>query len=172
MTILDQIRGNDITDLHLHDVPESYFEESKELIDALKENKSLESVRMDKDFIACLFGEDRDDLLGQLGKLPNLKEVNLGDVGVMVQVLTNLVTDAKGLRELTLECVVMQGIQDHFDILETVFHQHTGLKDFQMNDCVSAIEGIDMEKIMKAGKSFNPTIISDPTQVKQGAIAA
>jgi hypothetical protein len=64
MTILDQIRANDITDLHLYNLPDSYFDESKELIDALKENKSLESVRFDKDFIACLFGRERGELLG------------------------------------------------------------------------------------------------------------
>jgi hypothetical protein len=138
----------------------------------LKENTSLESVRLDKDFIACLFGRERGELMGQLAKLPNLKEVHLGDLGLMVQVLTNLVNEAKGLRELTLERVVLQGIQQDFDMLETALHQHTGLKNFQMNGCIAAHEGIDIETILKAGKSFKTTNIKDPAQVKEGAIAA
>jgi hypothetical protein len=107
-----------------------------------------------------------------LAKLPNLNEVTFGDLGLMVQVLTNLVKDAKGLRELTLERVVLQGIQEDFDMLETALHQHTGLKDFQLNDCIAAHEGIDIEIIIKAGKSFKTTNINDPAQVKEGAIAA
>jgi hypothetical protein len=91
----------------------------------------------------------------------------------LVQVITKLVKDSKGLTAMTLERVIMQGVQEDFDTFETALHQHAGLKDFQMNECAASNEGIDMEKIMKAGKSVNTTNISDPgAQVKKGAIVA
>jgi hypothetical protein len=84
----------------------------------------------EKDFIACLFGRERGELLGQLAKLPNLKEVALGDLGLMVRVLTDLVKDAKGLWELTLERVVLQGIQEKKKTLK--YPSRLVLPPFQM----------------------------------------
>jgi hypothetical protein len=172
MTIVDQIRANDLTDLNLCKVPKEYCRGLKQLVEALRVNKSLESVRFDKDFLACVYGRERGELLEQVAKLPKLKAVTLGDTGLLVQVITKLVKDSKGLTAMTLERVVMQGVQEDFDTLETALHQHTSLKVFHMNECVASNEGIDMEKIMKAGKSVNTTNISDPAQVKKGAIAA
>ena len=41
-----------------------------------------------------------------------------------------------------------------------------------MNDCIASNDGIDTDKIVKAGKNINTTSISDPAQVKSSAIAA
>jgi hypothetical protein len=43
------------------------------MIAALKTNTSITSIRFDKDFIGCVFGNDRGKLLDLVAKLPNLK---------------------------------------------------------------------------------------------------
>ena len=172
MTILDQIKSNEITSLHLSNDPEDYFDETKVLITALESNTSLEEIIFDKDFIACVYGNERGHLLEQIAKLPNLKTVRLGDAGLLVDALTNLVNNAKGLRSFTLEHLVLQGVQKDFDALESALMQHNNLKEFNMNDCIASNDGIDTDKIVKAGKNINTTSISDPAQVKSNAIAA
>jgi hypothetical protein len=169
MTIIEEISSNDITDLHLSDVPEEYFEETKELIKALSTNESLESVTFDKDFLSCVFGKDRGLLLSQVSKLPKLKEVTLGDAGLLIGIIEDMVKDAKELRSMTLERVIMQGIQSDFDSLEAALHAHKGIKEFIMTDCLPSNEGINMEKLLDTGKN---TTIDDPAQSKKSAIAA
>jgi hypothetical protein len=142
------------------------------MIDALKDNTSIESIHFDKDFIGCVFGRERGELLNQVAKLPNLKEVLLGDAGLMVQVIVTLLKDTKDLKKITLHHLVMQGTQKDFDGLEAALYQHGSLKDFQMEDCVASNEDIEMEKIMNAGKNFNTSSIDKPIHSKKSAIAA
>jgi hypothetical protein len=172
MTIIEEIRTNQVVDLHLNDVPKEYFAEISEMIAALKDNTSIESIKFDKDFIACVFGKERGELLDQVAKLPNLKEVSLGDAGLMVEVIVTLLKNAKSLRKISLHRLVMQGTQKDFDGLEAALYQHGVLKDFQMEECVPSNENVDMEKIMNAGKNFNTTSIDTPVQAKKSAIAA
>jgi hypothetical protein len=172
MTIIEDICSNQVVDLHLQDVPAEYFGETSELIAALKDNTSIETIRFDKDFIACVFGKERGEVLDQVAKLPNLKEVHLGDAGLMVEAIVTLLKNAKSLRKISLHRLVMQGTQKDFDGLEATLYQHGALKDFQMEDCVASNDNIDMGKIMNAGKNFNSTSIDDPTHSKNSAIAA
>ena len=172
MTIIEDIRANQVVDLHLNDIPKAYFGKTSEMIAALTDNTSIESIRFDKDFIGCIFGDDRGKLLDQVAKLPNLREVFLGDAGLMVEVIVTLLKNAKSLRKITLHRLVMQGTQKHFDGLEAALYQHGSLKDFQMEECMASNEDIDMKKIMNAGKNFNTSSIDDPTHSKKSAIAA
>jgi hypothetical protein len=172
-TIIEDIRANQVVDLHLNAVPKEYFGKISEMVAALKDNTSIESIQFDKDFIGCVFGKGRGELLNQVAKLPNLKEAFLGDAGLMVQVIVTLLKDAKGLKKITLHRLVMQGTQKDFDGLEAALYQHASLKDFQMNECVASNEDIDMEKIMNAGKNFSTTsMIDNPVHSKKSAIAA
>jgi hypothetical protein len=172
MTIIEEIRANQVVDLHLNDVPAEYFGEISELIAALEDNTSIESIQFDKDFIGCVFGKGRGELLNQVAKLPNLKEVFLGDAGLMVDAIATLLKNVKGLKKMTLHRLVMQGVQKDFDVLEAVLYQHGSMKDFQMEECEAANEDIDLEKIMNAGKKFNASSIDKPIHSKKSAIAA
>jgi hypothetical protein len=172
MTIIEEIRANQVVDLHLDADPEEYFGETSEMIAALKDNTSIESIQFDKDFIGCIFGSERGELLNQVAKLPNLKEVVLGDAGLLVDAIAALLKNTKGLKKMSLHRLVMQGVKKDFDGLEAALYQHGSLKDFQVEDCVASNENIDMEKIMKAGEKFNATSINDPTHDKKSAIAA
>ena len=173
MTIIEDIRANQVVDLHLkNDIPKAYFKETSKMVDALTDNTSIESVQFDKDFIGCVFGNERGELLNQVAKLPNLKEVFLGDAGLMVDAIATLLKNAKGLKKMSLHRLVMQGIEKDFNGLEAVLYQHGSLKAFEMDDCVASNEYIDMEKIMNAGKNFNASSIDDPTHSKKSAIAA
>jgi hypothetical protein len=172
MTILDEIRSNTITTLHLSSVPEDYFAETNELVSALEGNTSLEDVIFDKDFLSCVYGSERGHILDAVGDLKNIHEVQIADVCLMVNVLTQFVSSAKGLRSFTLERMVLQGVQSDFDDLESALLQKTGLKTFHINDCITANVGIDLEKVINAGKSINAMTISSPNQVKSSAIAA
>jgi hypothetical protein len=172
MTIIEEICANEVVNLHLKGVPAEYFGETSEMIAALTDNTSIESIQFDKDFIACVFGKERGELLNQVAKLPNLKEVFLGDAGLMVEIIITLLKNAKNLKKISLHRLVMQGTQKDFDGLEAVLYQHGSLKDFQMEDCVASNESIDMEKIMTAGKNFNTSSIDKPTHSKKSAIAA
>jgi hypothetical protein len=172
MTIIEEIRANQVVDLHLNDVPEDYFAETNEMIAALKDNTSIESIKFDKDFIACVFGRERGEILDQVARLPNLKEVFLGDAGLMVDAIVTLLKNAKGLKKISLHRLVLQGIEKDFEGLEATLYQHGSLKDFQMEDCVASNEDVDIEKIMNAGKNFNTTSIDKPIHSKKSAIAA
>jgi hypothetical protein len=172
MTIIEEIHANQVVNLHLNAVPAEYFGETSEMIAALKDNTSIESIQFDKDFIACVFGRERGELLNQVAKLPNLKEVFLGDAGLMVEIIVTFLKDAKSLKKISLHRLVMQGTQKDFDGLEAVLYQHGSLKDFQMEDCVASNEDIDMLKIMNAGKNYNTSSIDKPTHSKKSAIAA
>jgi hypothetical protein len=172
MTIIQDISANQVVDLHLNDIPSAYFKETREMIAALKDNTSIESLRFNKDFIGCVLCDDRGKLLDQVTKLPNLKDVFLGDAGLMVEVIVTLLKHANNLRQISLHRLTMQGTQEDFDGLEAALYQHGSLKDFQMDDCVASIEDIDIEKIMNAGKKVRPSSIDDPIHSKKGDIAA
>jgi hypothetical protein len=174
MTILDDIRSNSITTLHLSDVPKTYFAKSHELVAALKENSSLEVVIFDKDFLACVYGRDRGSILDSVAVLPNLQEVVLADTGLLASVISDFVKLVKGLKSFAMERLVLQGIQSDFDDLEMALLQTTGLEQFRLNECVAANEGIDMAKIIKAGTKINVSGMtnSPSAQMKKLAIAA
>jgi hypothetical protein len=173
MTILEDIRSNSITTLHLSDVPKAYFKKTQELVAALKENTSLEVVIFDKDFLACVYGRDRGSILEVVANLPNLREVELADAGLMASAIAEFVKSVKGLKSFALERLVLQGVQSDFNDLEMALLQSTGLEQFRLKECVTAIEGIDMAKIIKAGTKINVNgLANSPTQMKKLAIAA
>ena len=172
MTIIEKIRANKLVYLHLNAVPEEYFGETSEIIAALKDNTSIESIQFDKDFICCVCGRERRELLKQVAKLPNLKDAFLGDACLMVDAIATLLKNAKGLKKISLHRLVMQGIEKDFEGLAVVLHQHASLKGFRIEDCVASNENIDIEKIVHGGKNFIKSIIDKPIHSKVSAIAA
>jgi phosphoribosylformylglycinamidine (FGAM) synthase PurS component len=172
MTIIEEIRANKVVYLHLNAVPEEYFGEISEIIAALKDNTSIESIQFDEDFIGCVFGRDRGKLLNQVAKLPNLKEVFLGDACLMVDAIATMLKSAKCLRKISLHRLVMQGIEKDFEGLAAVLYHHGSLKGFKMEDCVASNEDIDIERITNAGKNFTTSSIDKPIHSKVSAIAA
>jgi len=170
MTIIEEIRANKLVYLHLNAVPEEYFGETSEMIAALRDNTSIESIQFDKDFIGCVFGRERGELLNQVAKLPNLKEVFLGDADLKVDAIATLLKNAKGLKNISLHRLVMQGIEKDFEGLAEILHQHDSLKGFRIEDCVASNENVDIAKMMKvnAEKTCNP----EPVHSKESAIAA
>jgi hypothetical protein len=174
MTILEEICANEIVDLHLSLVPEEYFGETTKMVEALRDNTSIVTVKFDKEFIACIYGIERREILDQLTELPNLKEVFLGDAGLMVDLIAELLGNAKSLRKLSLSHLVLQGAKSDFDALEAAVHRHGSLKEFEMEDCIAPNEDIDITKLVHAaaGKNFKATNIEDPLQAKKSAIAA
>jgi hypothetical protein len=172
MTILDDIRSNTITTLHLSSVPKDYFAETKELVSALEGNTSLEKVIFDKDFLSCVYGSERGHILDAVADLKNIHEVQIADVCLEVNILTQFISSARGLRSFTLERMVLQGVQSDFDDLESELLQSTGVKTFHINDCVTANVGIDLEKVVNAGKSINAMTMSPLNQVESSAITA
>jgi hypothetical protein len=102
MTTLNQIRTNEITDLNLCNLPEDIFDDLTELYAALDQNTTIETVRLDKDFIGYLCNETRSQVLEVIGKLPLLREVHIGDALLMVDGITKMIVQAKNLKCLTL----------------------------------------------------------------------
>jgi hypothetical protein len=172
MAILEGIRANQVVDLHLNAVPEEYFGETSDMTDALKDNTSIESIGFDKDFLACVYGRERGEILDQVAKLPNLKEVFLGDALLRADDIASLLKNAKGLKNISLHHLVLQGTKNDFEGLEAVLYQHGSLKYFQMEDCIAPNEDIDMEKIVNAGKNVNTSSIDKPMHSLTSATAA
>ena len=173
MAILDEIRSNSITTLHLSTDPDDIYGSTKEFVDALEKNESIEEVVFDKDFIACIYGNERGDILEAVALLPNLHSVKLADACLMVSFMSQMTKLAKGLRSFTLDKIVLQGVQSDFDAFEAALMQHGNLKEFHMNDCITANDGLDMEKIVKAGKNITKTSLGEPSkQISKSAIAA
>ena len=178
MSILKEIQDNsiDTIDLVMDPDSEEYGGVFQDLVTALKSSTSITSISLKKDFLGALFGRDRIAILQAVGAMPNIQEIELGDAGVMVDAIAVLAKSARSLRKLTLHNLILQGIQQDFDILEAALHAHGSLKEFEMSDCLPAIPDIDIDKINLAGKGHAKQTKLDrpptPPSRTRGAIAA
>ena len=147
MTILEDIKNNKIETLHLEDAPTEYFSTPKEFVDAMAVNTSITKVSFEKDFIACLKGDDRAAVVSAVGNLPNVEKVELKDSLLMVGIcVTNLVKNAKKLELLSMEKCVLQGLDEDFEALHEAIKGSSSVKDLKIKACTPTGEDVDLNK--------------------------
>uniref|UniRef100_A0A7S3L2E1 Uncharacterized protein n=1 Tax=Amphora coffeiformis TaxID=265554 RepID=A0A7S3L2E1_9STRA len=148
MTILEDIQKNKIETLHLDSVPMDYFAKPQEFVDAMAANTSITTVFFEKDFIACLKGDDRAAVVSAVGNLPNVEKVELKDSLLMIGVcVTNLVKNAKKLSSLSMEHCVLQGLPEDFDLLEEALKASSSVKDVTIGKCTPTSDEVDVKKL-------------------------
>jgi hypothetical protein len=174
MGILEDIKGNTVTELTMSVPVEDVTEDVHDLFQALRANRSIESVHLNEDFIGDLRSNTRSELLTALGSLPTLKEVHLADGLIMVQSVGEMVLKAKSMKVLSLKNIVLQGEDHHFKACESALYQHPNLKEFEMIDCDAALKDVKLDGLEMAGKKCGtrPGSIADPVHVAQSAKSA
>jgi hypothetical protein len=174
MGILEDIKGNTVTELTLSVPVDEVTEDIHDLFKALGANRSIESVHLNEDFIGDLRSNTRTELLTALASLPTLKEVHLADGLLMVQGVGEMVVKAKSLRVLSLKNIVLQGEEDNFKACERALYQHPNLKEFEMIDCDAALKDVKLDGLETAGKKCGTRSgsIADPVHVAQSAKSA
>ena len=154
MSTLEQIQNNEVVDLHITAAADDVFDKLNDFLDALEQNTSIESIKLEQDFIGDLRNDARSKLLYSLGQVKNLKEVTLGDGLLQINDVTKMIQNAKSLRALHLRDMVLQGIESDFDACESALYQHGSMKEFEMVDCSPAISSVSIDKLTKAGQKF------------------
>lgn len=152
MTLVDDIKNNSIEVLHLTEVPKDSFggADTKEFCEAMSTNTSIKKVIFEKDFLSCAKGDDRANIVSSVGNLPNVESVILADsflnIGVCV---TNLVKNAKNLKELSMEKCVLQGVTDDFKLFSTTMTSNEHVKALRINNCVAPNDEVDLPNFFK-----------------------
>jgi hypothetical protein len=177
MSLLNQIEDNAITNLRLEDTDEEMIDNIRALIGALEKNTSIESIRFNGEFLGCLRGDTRCELIELIGGIPTLQEVHMSHSLLMVKVLTNMISKAKQLRVLKMANIVFQGVAEDISACELALVTHSCLKEFGMKECSAAAVGdISLEKLEKAGKKLSMVTTSggsSPENIRQvGAVVA
>jgi hypothetical protein len=174
MGILEQIKDNSITELNLSVPTDEIADDVHDFFKSLAENKSIETVKLNEDFIGDLRQDTRAELLQALGSIPTIKEVYLADGLLMINGITNMVSNAKSLKTLSLKDIVLQGTSDHFTACEAALYQHPCLKEFELVDCVPAMKDVSLGSLEKAGQKFSTGGASSiaPVQNAQSAKTA
>jgi hypothetical protein len=163
---------NNVADLVLDQQPEEYVEDANDLVVALKDNSSVQSIALHGEFLSGLLTRERVELLEALGDLPNLQEVFLGGSCMDVTVMTQLLRlHHANLRKLHLFGLVLQGVQEEFDELERAIREHPDLKDFEMAKCTTANASVDIKRLESAREKFMGSI-ENPRHVKKSAVMA
>ncbi len=158
MGIISQIENNEVTSLLMTDIPKACLEKDKSISDflqALEGNTSITTVDFKDDFLACIRAEMRSQVIQAVGKLPHIQEVYLGNSLTLVPDLTDLLTSARSLTTLSLKDICLQGPPECFDGFETALRTHPCLKVFDMKDCTTANQSIDMCKIENIAMNGN-----------------
>ncbi|CAB9528441.1 expressed unknown protein [Seminavis robusta] len=176
-SIITKVQNSEIDILSLKDIPDDFYEDVDELVNALSSNTSIHTVKFTDDFLGCAYGKDRCTLLEAVSKLPNLQVVTLANSLLRATALTTLVKNAKGLKVLHLKEIVVQGLDRDIDALEAALYQHAFLKDFSMMDCKSPLEGVDLDRVSRAGTAprgsgGNPAVDVGAVSDNSSAIAA
>jgi hypothetical protein len=164
MSLISQIESNDITSLKVDAMAKEAFEGAKVdvFLEALAKNNSITSIAFKGDFLACLRGDNRSDVIKAISKLPALQEVTLGNSLVLACDLTELLLKAKALRTLSLEEVCLQGDEEFCGKFETALSHHGTLKEFHLTDCLTSNQKVDLEKLKKAGNKEGSSIGINP----------
>lgn len=169
MSILEQIKSNSITDLDLSVDADEVSEKHMEIVDALKGNTSIVSIRFEQEFLAHMKNDTRREVIEAIGHIPTLKKVQLSDALVLASAVTKMVIKAKALRELNISSLVLQGLESDFSALEAALAAHGSLKVFKMDECKPAVKDISLDGLVTSMKLTN---ISDPVPNKAGATTA
>ena len=150
MSLLNQIESNDITDLTIEAVPKEAFEGAKvdAFLDALEKNTSITKMNLKGDFLACLRGDQRSQVIKAIGKT-KVQDIHLGNSLVLAPDLAELVISAKSLTRLILDDICLQGDADFMGKFETALVSHPSLKEFEMSNCMASNQSIDIEKIQQ-----------------------
>lgn len=146
MTILEDIINNKVETLHFESVSSDYFATSTEFVEAMEVNTSLTKVFFEKDFIACLKGDDRAAVVSAVGNLPNVETVELKDSLLMIGIcITNLVKNAKKLQSLSMERCVLQGLPEDFELLEKALKESSSVKNLKIGACTVTSDEVDIK---------------------------
>lgn len=175
MSLLDQIRSNDaeLTALSFDDIPMEYFRKAGDLVEAFRGNTSITHVRFEKDFLSCLMGGAKEEVIEGLANLKGLKEVYFGDSTMMVHSLACFISKSAGLTSFTTNNVVLQGTQDDFDDLEKSLYRHENLKTFDLGSYTCANQDVQMDSIKSlSGDDKFQTKLKELKQVNAAAFAA
>jgi hypothetical protein len=150
MGIIDDIKSNSITTLHLSEAPEEYFDDTGDFVDAISANTSITHIIFDKDFLSCAMGKQRADIVSSVGTLPNCKSVVLRDSKLMVGIcVTNLAKSAKSLEVLDMENCLLQGVNSDFDKLKDALVSSSSIKSLRIHDCTAPVEEVNLSKVME-----------------------
>lgn len=147
LPIVGKILDNTLTRLSFNGADEDAIDNVKDIIDALKKNSSIVTVEFLGDFLGCVRNDARSELLRALFNIKCLQEVRLEDGLVMIADIAGLISEAKGLKVLTVTRIVLQGVQADFDATEVALHQHNSLKEFTMTDCQPALADLSMDNL-------------------------
>jgi hypothetical protein len=153
MGIVDDIKNNAITTLHLSEAPEEYFTDTSAFVDAMAANTSIEEVIFDKDFLSCSMGMQRAQMVSSIGTLSNVRSVTLSDsllnTGVCV---TNLIKNSKSLEELVVENCLMQGNPEHFKLMEDAINESPTMKTLRINNCNAPNDNVTLANVVESLK--------------------
>jgi hypothetical protein len=153
MGIVDDIKNNSITTLHLSEAPEDYFADSSVFADAMAANISIEKVVFDKDFLSCAMGAERAQMVSSIGALSNAKSVTLKDsllnTGVCV---ANLTKNSKSLEELVIENCLLQGNTDHFQLFENAINESPTLQTLRIHNCNAPNDNVTLANFVESLK--------------------
>lgn len=150
--ILEQIKNNAITKVRFTSSDDEIMDNVYQLIAVLKENTSLLTVEFVDEFLGCLRGDARSELVSALTKIQCLQELRIQGGLVMIVDIAEVLCEIQGLKVLTIENVVLQGVEDDFNAMELTLHQHRSLKEFHLENCHPAVEGISTESLQLAGQ--------------------
>ncbi|CAJ1902066.1 unnamed protein product [Cylindrotheca closterium] len=162
MSILDQIKANSISELNLSQDADEITERTSEIVDALRSNKSIVSVRFEGEFLGDMRNDSRLEVVEAMGKIPTLQRVHLGDTLLLVSGMANMLCKATGLRELSISNMILQGIESDFSFFEAALASHNSLKIFKMEDCRPAVKNISLDGLTTSTTLLSK--ISDPVR--------
>lgn len=153
MSLLHRIEHNEITELKIDAMSREAFEGKKKddvFLEVMGKNHSITSVRFEGDFLACLRGDVRSNVVIGIGKLPAIRSIYLGDSLLLAPDLTEMLVNAKNLRVLHLRDVCLQGAPDFVEALATVLKHHATLKDFELINSMASNQSVDLERLREA----------------------
>lgn len=167
MSIIEQVASNSITDLKISQDPDEALGKKKvgEFLDALGSNTSIETLKLDGDFIGCLRQDKRSALIKAIGDLPNLKEVHLGEACMLADDVASILTKGKNIVSMSLTAVVLQGEQSSLDACELAVYTHPTLKQFDLKDSSTAIAELSLDKLQEAGKKAANTPVAGGAKI-------
>ena len=90
MSVLEQIKANTISDLNISQDADEITERTSEIVDALRSNKSVVSVRFEGEFLGAMRNDSRLEVVEAVGTIPTLQRVHLGDTLLVVSGIANM----------------------------------------------------------------------------------
>jgi hypothetical protein len=154
MSLLAQIQANEIINLRVSDTDDELLDNAHKFIAALKQNHTLESIHFENEFLGCIRNDARSELLRSLGQVTSLQQVHMAGACVLVSDIALLLMQAKSLRVLKMNKLVLQGVADDFNACEMALFQHGCMREFEMEQCFPAMKEVSLDKLEKAGRKL------------------